>query len=155
MTEKLIQSDSGFTDNERAMLKSIAGLMIPASAQYGVPGADDEKIFAGVLASLAPTRALVSDGLHALDAAAREKHGAAFVDVADQSKIDLVQGAGQGMFLRTAVVAILQSYYQDPRVMASLDMEIRPPFPGGFEVDEGDWSLLEPVRTRARMYRDA
>ena len=50
---------------------------------------------------------------------------------------------------------ILQCYYQDDRVMQSLGMEPRPPFPEGFEVEQGDWSLLDPVRGRPKLYRDA
>ena len=39
--------------------------------------------------------------------------------------------------------------------MRSLDMEPRSPFPDGFEVEQGDWSLLEPVKRRGKVYRDA
>ena len=49
---------------------------------------------------------------------------------------------------------ILQCYYRDDRVMRSLDMEVRPPFPKGFEVEQGDWSLLDPVRARPKLYRE-
>ena len=49
---------------------------------------------------------------------------------------------------------ILQCYYRDDRVMRSLGMEPRPPYPKGFEVEQGDWSLLETVRSRPRMWRD-
>jgi hypothetical protein len=38
--------------------------------------------------------------------------------------------------------------------MRSLGMETRPPFPKGFEVDQGDWSLLDAVRGRAKLYRE-
>jgi hypothetical protein len=38
--------------------------------------------------------------------------------------------------------------------MRSLGMEPRPPFPTGHEVEQGDWSLLDPVRKRAKFYRD-
>ena len=40
-------------------------------------------------------------------------------------------------------------------VMRSLGMEPRPLFPKGFEVEQGDWSLLDPVRARPKLYRDA
>ena len=30
-----------------------------------------------------------------------------------------------------------------------------PPFSKGFEVEQGDWSLLDPVRARPKLYRDA
>jgi hypothetical protein len=39
--------------------------------------------------------------------------------------------------------------------MRSLGMEPRPPFPLGFAVEDGDWSLLEAVRARPQLYRDA
>jgi hypothetical protein len=35
----------------------------------------------------------------------------------------------------------------------SLGMEPRAPFPKGFEVEQGDWSLLDPVRARPKLYR--
>jgi hypothetical protein len=49
---------------------------------------------------------------------------------------------------------ILQCYYRDDRVMRSLGLEVRPPYPKGFEVEQGDWSLLDPVRARRKLYRE-
>ena len=54
---------------------------------------------------------------------------------------------------RTLISIILQCYYRDDRVMRSLEMEPRPPFPQGFEVEQGDWSLLDPVKRRGKIYR--
>lgn len=51
------------------------------------------------------------------------------------------------------VSLILQCCYRDDRIMRSLGMEVRPPFPDGYEVEAGDWSLLDPVRRRAPFYR--
>jgi hypothetical protein len=50
--------------------------------------------------------------------------------------------------------AVLQCYYRDDRVIRSLGMEPRPPFPKGHVLEQGDWSLLDPVRTRPKMWRD-
>jgi hypothetical protein len=49
----------------------------------------------------------------------------------------------------------VQCYYRDARVMESLGMEARPPFPKGYELEQGEWSLLDPVRDRGKMWRDA
>jgi len=49
---------------------------------------------------------------------------------------------------------ILQCYYRDDRVMRSLDLETRPPFPRGFELEQGDWSLLDKVRARPKLWRE-
>ena len=45
-------------------------------------------------------------------------------------------------------------YYRDDRVMRAIGMEVRPPFPLGFEVKQGDWSLLDRYGRAERAYRD-
>jgi hypothetical protein len=50
--------------------------------------------------------------------------------------------------------AVLQCYYRDDRVIRSLGLEPRPPFPKGHTIMQGDWSLLDKVRERPRMWRD-
>ena len=64
-----------------------------------------------------------------------------------------VREAGGQSLLHLSQI-ILQCYYRDDRVMRSLDMEVRPPFPKGFAVEQGDWSLLDPVRARPKLYRE-
>ena len=58
-----------------------------------------------------------------------------------------------GAPLAALVRVVLLCYYRDDRVMRSLGQEPRPPFPKGHVVEQGDWSLLDPVRARPRMYR--
>ena len=41
----------GLSDQERHRLQALAGLIVPASSEYRVPGADDLTIFADILAS--------------------------------------------------------------------------------------------------------
>jgi len=50
--------------------------------------------------------------------------------------------------------AVLQCYYRDDRVMRALGLEPRPPYPKGHVLEQGDWSLLDAVRGRPRMWRD-
>ena len=53
------------------------------------------------------------------------------------------------------VAVVCQCYYRDNRVMASLGMPSRAPFPTGYQVPQGDWSLLDPVRDRSeKVWRD-
>ena len=53
----------------------------------------------------------------------------------------------------TLVRVVLQCYYRDDRVLRSLGLELRPPFPKGYPLEQGDWSLLDPVKTRPSMWR--
>ncbi len=50
---------------------------------------------------------------------------------------------------------MLQCYYRDDRVLRSLGLELRAPFPKGYTLEQGDWSLLDPVKARAGTLRRA
>lgn len=139
MSDDLIAKDQLLPETARMTLAALVGAMIPASDEYGVPGADDPTIFADILKTAAPMLPLLAAAVEPLDASSPN-----LVDVFGSAHADLFP----------ALVGIVaQCYYRDDRVMASLGMEARPPFPGGFDLEEGDWSLLDPVRERAAMYR--
>ncbi len=144
-------SNQTLTEAEIADLRCLVGMIIPPSAKYGVPGADDERIFADIVNSVGRDRDRVSDALArlrvlaggpfaALDAARRN-------EVAAQIRTE--GGAAVGVLTRI----VLLCYYRDDRVMVSLGLEPRPPFPKGHVVEQGDWSLLDPVRARPPFWR--
>jgi hypothetical protein len=141
-------TETGLTPQESRDLRRVAGLMIPASAEYGVPGADDPKIFADIEKSLGRDLADVRKamaklaGVADMDDAAAEAAAAAFRHAEPPELAALSR-------------AVLQCYYRDDRVVISLGLEPRPPFPKGHTLEQGDWSLLDPVRARPKMWRDA
>ena len=50
--------------------------------------------------------------------------------------------------------AVLQCYYRDERVLRSVGHEPTPPYPRGNTVEQGDWSLLEQVKSLPPLWRD-
>jgi hypothetical protein len=140
------------TADQCQSLRCLTEMMIPASAEYGVPGAGDDTIFADILRSLGRDAEHVVTVLRTLD----EIAGGVFADVeparreAAAARLHESDG-GPLMYLERI---ILQCYYRDDRVMRSLGLEPRPPFPKGFELEQGDWSLLDPVRARPKLYRE-
>ena len=140
------------TDQTRS-LRRLAATMIPAAAEYDVPGAGDDAVFGDILRSLGRDAAHVVAVLKRLDALA----GGRFADLDEERReAAAARLRADGSEALTHVERIiLQCYYRDDRVMRSLGMEPRPPYPKGFEVEEGDWSLLDPVRARPQLYRDA
>lgn len=135
-------------------LRCVAGMMIPASTLYDVPGADDDAIFADILRSLGRDAPQVQAALQHLDKLA----GGCFADLPADRRQQVAATFREtgGTPLTFLNRAILQCYYRDDRVMQSLGMEPRPPFPKGHVVEQGDWSLLDPVRARsAKIWRDA
>ena len=140
------------TPAEMRDLQRVAAMMVPASAEYDVPGADDPTIFADIVASIGRDLADVRKALAAL----RDAAGGAFAD-AESSRADAAAEAVRdaGGAPRAAIErVILQCYYRDDRVLRSLNIEPRPPFPKGHVLEQGDWSLLDPVRGRPKMWRD-
>jgi hypothetical protein len=132
-------------------LRALAGTIIPPSATYGVPGADDEKISSDILNSLERDHDDICRALAQLATLA----GGAFADLGPQRRTEVAatfREAG-GAPLAALVRVVLLCYYRDDRVMHSLGQEPRPPFPKGHVVEQGDWSLLDPVRARPPMYR--
>ena len=148
-----IANEYPLSARQHATLRLLAGLMIPASARHGVPGADDEIIFNDILNTLAPQAGRVSEMLRELDALAGQPF--ATLSAAQQDSLAQAFRKHRSLGLLAAVSATVQCYYRDDRVMRSLGMEARPPFPGGFEVEQGDWSLLDAVRQRSPLYRNA
>ena len=134
-------------------LRCLAEMMIPASAEYGVPSASDDAIFGDILASIGPNTDHVIAVLRTLDAMS----AGPFADLDPQRRdalaAELRDTGGEALMYLTRIT--LQCYYRDDRLMRSLGMEVRPPFPKGFEVEQGDWSLLDSVRARPKLYRDA
>ncbi|MDP1838539.1 MAG: hypothetical protein Q8N31_12765 [Reyranella sp.] len=141
------------TDAEARDLRALAGLMIPASATYKVPGADDDLIFADIIKNLERD---TEDARTALAHLAKLA-GGAFADLSEDRRRDVAatfkKEGGAPLFALNRVV--LLCYYRDDRVMRSLGQEPRSPFPKGHEVEQGDWSLLDPVKKRAPIWRPA
>jgi hypothetical protein len=132
-------------------LRALAGTIIPPGPAFGVPGADDDKIFTDILGSLERDRDDICRALAHLATLA----GGAFVDLAPARRTEVAAAFREtgGAPLAALVRVVLLCYYRDDRVMRSLGQEPRPPFPKGHVVEQGDWSLLDPVRARPPMYR--
>jgi hypothetical protein len=144
-------NEKTLNDADLADLRCLAGMIVPASTKYAVPGADDATIVADIVrgigrdmhhvnAALTRLRALSGGSFAALTPARR-------AEVAAQLRAERNQAVG----VLTRIV--LLCYYRDDRVMVSLGLEPRPPFPKGHVVEQGDWSLLDPVRTRKPFWR--
>ena len=141
------------TTAQRDDLRTVAAMIIPASDEYKVPGADDPAIQADMLATLGRDTKLVTA---ALDHLARLAGGA--LAELDATRRDIVAQEFRrhgGAAAATLVRVVLQCYYRDDRVLRSLGLELRAPFPKGYTLEQGDWSLLDPVRARPATLRRA
>lgn len=124
------------------------------SGQRQIPlaSAGDEVIFADILRSFGRDAHHVVAVLRTLDTLS----GGVFADLDPERQhvvtTKLHDTGGDALMYLSRI--ILQCYYRDDRVMRSLDLETRPPFPRGFELEQGDWSLLDKVRARPKLWRE-
>ena len=149
----VIASDSPYSHEEREVLRQVAGILIPASDEYGIPGADDETIFARILVLATERAESIKSGVDALNELARKRHDEDFVGLNDAQRTALLRDEASSIFLRRMIHCTATSYYQDGRVLESIDLKSTPPFPGGHEIEQGNWSLLDPVKAREPFYR--
>jgi hypothetical protein len=152
MSDLIGSSDQLLSEAGQAMLRALAGAIIPASEAHGVPGADDETIFTDLITSAGPTLQFVAEQLGILEELAGD---GGFLAASLDEQVSLAEQfrAAHPEAAALIVSLICQCYYRDPRVLESLGTPPRPPFPEGYEIDEGDWSLLDPVRARGPIFR--
>ena len=146
-----MSTDLPLTPAQRDDLCAIAGIIIPASMEFDIPGADDPAIQADMVATLGRDAGLVRE---ALDEFARlAGRPLASLDPARREAVAMELRAKGEAAVATLTRVVLQCYYRDDRVVRSLGLEPRPPYPKGHVLEDGDWSLLDPVRARPPMWR--
>lgn len=146
---EIIGRSGDFTEQDRQVIGLIAGAVIPEDPSLALPGANDPAILATILGKVAEQFAeRVRTGIAQLLAEADPEA------LSPEALLDLLEGDARfRSFLQMLTIAIVQGYYQDSRVLESLGLAARPPFPAGHEVEAGDWTLLDPVKSRAPFYR--
>lgn len=149
-------SGSVFDGWEHALMRRMAGTMIPRSDVHGVPGADDLVIFERI-------RRRVSEDSEVLRAGWDSERPDEPADRPSTTPASLDAVIGRLMESSTHRcrrcvalfgAAVIQCYYTDARVLAAMNREAVPPFPNGNRLEQGDWSLLDAVRRRPPMYRE-
>src|SRR3954464_958889 len=138
---------------QRDDLRTVAAMIIPASDEYNVPGADDPAIQADMLATLGRDAVLVRAALDH-----RARLAGQPINELDATRRDAVARefrSSGGAAAAALVRVVLQCYYRDDRVLSSLGLELRAPFPKGYALEQGDWSLLDPVKVRPPSLRRA
>lgn len=143
---------SALTAAQLAILDAVLNLIVPPSADGRMPGAAE----VGVPAHLCVEAADALPALRAeLDELERRARG--FLALAQGERLSLIETlrTQAPAFMNRLAMETLACYYQHDRVLGGLGMEARPPYPKGYEVVQGDLSLLAPVRARGKIYRDA
>jgi len=144
---------------DEATLSGVLDEIVPPRADGKLPGAGGLGMTRALSRPLGENTDLLATtrrGLAALeaDAVTRGADGFAALERTDRrAALDALATIEPG-FLPGLIFHTYTAYYQDPRVVAALGLEPRPPHPLGYDLEVGDFSLLEAVRKRPKLYRD-
>lgn len=143
------------TEAEMQTLAALADAIIPPSDAYGVPGAGDPAIVTEIMSDAGRRTAELQTILAAVETLATEQAGQPFPELDATARTGVAEAFRAAYPTEALYVGNLtaQCYYRDDRVVLSLGMELQPPHPTGYEVADGDWSLLEPVQKRSPFFR--
>jgi len=144
-----------FTAFEIRVMRYLAGAAIPAADEKSLPGGDEEEIFKRLLTKAASRasriKPLIESSLKDVDGEALDSDDAKLKAWCEHLVSHQPQAPNNP--LSRLLPLILQAYYEDHRVQQAYQRRPGPPFPEGYEVSQGDWSLLDPVRDRQPFYR--
>lgn len=135
---------------QRATLDAVLDSLIPPSRDPARPGAGELSLGEPIAAALGDA---LAGFLDALDTGAGS--GARFGELDASAREQLLRETADAGVLRGLVFHTYVHYYEHPRVIESLGLDARPPFPRGYVLEAGDPELLAPVRRRAPFYREA
>ena len=150
-------SINSLTDTEIVILKSLAGLMIPASELYDVPSADDEAIFQDIVETSKRRGETLARSLATIQEYAVKTENQDFVELSTEMQLSTIHTikTTDPELLSPIIEVTVQCYYRDDRVMRSLGMPTHSPYPRGYQIVQGDWSLLDTVKNRnSKIWRD-
>jgi hypothetical protein len=147
-----MSAETGLSTSELRDLRRLAGFMVPAAVEFGVPGAHDEAIFADIVRSLGRDAQAVRTALKMLREIAGQDLDSLDAEKAETAMLALL--SRDDAVVKALGRAVLQCYYRDDRVLRGLGIEPVAPFPGGRPLEQGDWALLDAVRGRPKMWRD-
>ncbi|MFK7964033.1 MAG: gluconate 2-dehydrogenase subunit 3 family protein [Burkholderiaceae bacterium] len=146
---------SPFSATQSATLNALMNLMIPASADGKMPAASSLGLYDDLSSLPMPARNTLERGLNWLAAQSASRHGQAFADLTEAAASALVDTLrhDDAPFVNAFTLQTTGRYLQHDQVMNALGLEARPPWPKGYEVPQGDWGLLDPVRERGAVWR--
>ena len=142
----ILASDSTYTEDQRALLTRLCDLMIPAGEDR--PSAADPELFKDILSRLSTHEAVLKPALAILATLALEK-----LTASEQVALINQHREAYPAFFQVFESQVIQVYYANSVVLTSLGVNAPSPYPGGYDVEETDWSLLDPVRGREPFYR--
>ena len=142
----------------RELLDAVVDGIIPSGD--GVPGAGEvgaAQHVEGICGVSPQLRAILTNGLKAIEATSGRAHSKGFAGLSDDEKTEVLKQieSQHAEFFAVLIRETYSGYYSSPEVLRVKGLPLSAPQPEGYEVEPFDAALLEGVRKRGKAYRDA
>jgi hypothetical protein len=146
-------------DGRRALLRQVLDEIIPPSSDGSFPGAGELGVgerMEEMLADQPDSGRIIEQSLATAGRLAESRHPYGFGGLSGSEResllreVEVAQPASFGALVMCAYLV----YYSDRRITERLGVR-NPPQPDGYDLEPGDLSLLDPVRARPKLWRDA
>jgi len=99
---------------------------------------------------------LIQEGLIKIIDESNNQYGQEFSALSVTEQLEIVNGLKRVLFrfFTELTTQVVQCYYQHDDILKAIGLDARPPFPKGYEEEEGNLTLLEVVYLRGKIYRD-
>ncbi|MHC4709171.1 MAG: gluconate 2-dehydrogenase subunit 3 family protein [Planctomycetota bacterium] len=143
----------------RDLLRDVLDEIIPASEDGRFPGAGRLGVgerLTTMLAERPELEPLFEAGLASIRRRAEERDAAGFGALPRSERVAVLREveASEPAFFGIVLMQAYLGYYSHRQVADLLGVQ-SPPQPDGYDLEPGDLSLLDPVRRRPPMYREA
>lgn len=142
----------------RELLTAVVERIIPPGD--GVPGAGEVGVaehVEGINGVTPQTRALLTNGLKAIETAGGSAYSQGFVSLSEDDRTAVLKRveSQEPEFFAALVRETYSGYYSSPEVLRAKGLPLSAPQPEGYDIEPFDATLLEGVRKRGKAYRDA
>ncbi len=150
------EKTAAFNATQMGVLNVLLDLLLPASPDGRMPAARSLDLFADLKHLPLKDRTLFESGLSELEARARQDQGTGFAQLPIGEAQNLVDALrlDSATFIKTFMTQAVGRYLAHEVVMPLIGLEARPHWPTGHTVKDGDWSLLNVVKLRPKIYRN-
>ena len=156
-SNRIAQAIAILTRQQTRTLDAVLNLIIPPATERGLPGAAKVGVLAYMTREAPEAIPILVGELDRLDVESHRRFSLSPAAIDNASRLALIESIRREIpaYLDRLAFETYSCFYQDDRVLDVIGLEKRPPYPKGYEVDAGDLGLLEAVRSRGRIYREA
>ena len=136
------------------MLRCFCNTILPGDQELGLPEGSDVNMERYLQEHGLNQR--MSEYLELINVISVEDYECSFVDLNAEYRFKTVEKSRRknNRLAAEMIVHCLKAYYTHTSVLKAISAGSVPPFPEGNYISEPDWSLLEPVYERGRIFRE-